>query len=87
VEKSKYEVIITKFAFKKLSKLPENVKAELTERILALEDNPRPQGSTKLVNRDGYRIRWTDYRILYTIKHLVLTVTVIDAGHRKDIYE
>lgn len=85
--KSKYEIIITKFAFKKLSKLPENVKAELTAKILALEDNPRPTGAKKLVNRDGYRIRWTDYRILYTIEDHVLTVTVIDAGHRKDIYE
>jgi mRNA-degrading endonuclease RelE of RelBE toxin-antitoxin system len=40
VKKSKYEIIITKFAFKKLSKLPESVKTELTKRILALEENP-----------------------------------------------
>lgn len=85
--KNRYSIVITKFALKKLGKLPEQVKAELTRKIFELEENPRPIGAKKLVNRPGYRIRWTDYRILYTIEDLLLTVTVIDTGHRKDIYE
>lgn len=87
MEKSKYEIIITKFALKKLGKLPISIKDKLTTKILALEENPRPVGSKKLVNRNGYRIRWTEYRIMYTIEEGVLTVTVIYAGHRKDIYD
>jgi mRNA-degrading endonuclease RelE of RelBE toxin-antitoxin system len=41
----------------------------------------------KLTNRPGYRIRYGDYRIIYTIEDHILTVTVIDTGHRKEIYE
>lgn len=82
-----YSVVITKYAFKKLEKLPIQVRNELNKRILELENNPRPAGSKKLTNRAGYRIRYADYRVLYLIEDNILTVTVIDTGHRKDIYE
>lgn len=32
-----------------------------------MTDNPRPYGSKKLTEKEGYRIRVGDYRILYTI--------------------
>ena len=33
------------------------------------------------------RIRVGDYRILYTIDEGKLVVLVVDAGHRRDIYQ
>jgi mRNA interferase RelE/StbE len=51
-----------------------------------LGSNPRPNGCKKLKGRDGYRIRVSDYRIIYEIQDNVLLVDVIDLGHRKDIY-
>jgi len=54
--------------------------------IYSLANNPRPQGFKKLRNRDGYRIRVADYRIIYDIFDNLLVVDVIDLGHRKDIY-
>ena len=86
-QKNKYTVVITRYAFKKLQKLPLNVRLELNDRILELENDPRPNGYKKLTNRPGYRIRFGDYRILYLIEDNILTVTVVDTGHRKDIYE
>jgi len=82
-----YTVIIEKPVIKYIEKLPENVYKRIKAAILSLEENPRPQGVEKLTNRDAYRIRVGDYRIIYTIKDKILLVTVIDAGHRRDIYK
>jgi mRNA interferase RelE/StbE len=54
---------------------------------LSLSENPRPYGYKKLVGRDAYRIRIGDYRIIYEIEDKIITVTVIDVGHRKEIYD
>ncbi|WP_420902516.1 type II toxin-antitoxin system RelE family toxin [Pseudoflavitalea rhizosphaerae] len=55
--------------------------------ILDLANNPRPHGYKKLKGRDGYRIRVGDYRVLYNIFDNILTVDVVNLGHRKEIYE
>ena len=54
----------------------------------ALLVNPRPAGATMLTGVHGVmRIRVGDYRILYTIDEGKLVVLVVDAGHRRDIYQ
>jgi mRNA interferase RelE/StbE len=55
--------------------------------INQLAKNPRPQGCKKLKGRNGYRIRQGNYRIIYEIKDSILTVFILAAGHRKEIYE
>ena len=55
--------------------------------IAALANNPRPPGFKKLKARPGYRIREGNYRVIYEIHDQTLTVTVIEAGNRKEIYE
>jgi mRNA interferase RelE/StbE len=52
-----------------------------------LEENPRPAGYKKLKDRDGYRIRTGNYRIIYDIFDNELIVDIITLGHRKDTYE
>ncbi len=83
----KYEVIIEKPVIKYIEKLQDNIYKRIKAAILSLEDNPRPAGVEKLTNKDAYRIRVGDYRIIYTIKDKILLVTVIDAGHRREIYK
>ena len=41
----------------------------------------------KNLGHDAYRIRVGDYRIIYEIEDKIITVTVIDVGHRKEIYD
>ena len=54
----------------------------------ALLVNPRPAGAIMLTGVHGVmRIRVGDYRILYTIDEGKLVVLVVDAGHRRDIYQ
>lgn len=64
-----------------------NVAVVSNEAIFALANEPRPNGYKKLKGREAYRIRIGDYRVIYEIHDGVLTIEVIDLGHRRDIYD
>ncbi|MBC7652260.1 MAG: type II toxin-antitoxin system RelE/ParE family toxin [Deinococcales bacterium] len=72
---------------KSFSKIVEPNYSKIKRAIFGLAENPRPNGYKKLKGRDGYRIRVADYRIIYEIFDDILTIDVIDLGHRKDIYK
>ncbi len=56
-------------------------------KIQALTTDPQPSGVTKLRRAsDLYRIRYTDYRIVYQLNRTELIVLVIKVGHRREIY-
>jgi mRNA interferase RelE/StbE len=54
--------------------------------IATLESNPLPPAALKLTGRDAYRIRVSDYRIIYSIYENILTIVVVAVGHRREIY-
>jgi len=82
-----YKLRIERTVQKTLEKINEPYYAKIKTAILNLANNPRPAGYKKLKGRDGFRIRVADYRIIYNIFDDILTVDVIDLGHRKEIYE
>lgn len=82
-----YSVIIDRFAQKQLDKIPPPHFNRIIRAIDALSTDPRPHGSKKLTGRPAYRIRIGNYRVIYRIEDAVLTVFVVDIGHRKDIYD
>ena len=68
---------------------PVKIRAQIKRRIEALAANPTPQGCKKLAGvMDGeffvYRVRQGSYRILYSIRPVI--IVVLDIGHRKDVY-
>ena len=81
-----YCVDIHSPAKKSLSRLPENVQTRIARSMLALADNPRPQGVTKLSGREAWRIRVGDYRVIYTIDDPRQEVVIYAIGHRREIY-
>lgn len=81
-----YQLEIAKPVTKYLEKLPADIYGRLKEAILNLEENPRPPGCEKMSGKNAYRIRVGDYRIIYTIQDKILLVTIIDAGHRREVY-
>jgi mRNA interferase RelE/StbE len=81
-----YRVTLKKRAIKALEKINEPYYSSIKQVIYSLANNPRPSGCKKLKGRDGFRIRVADYRIIYEIFDDILSVDVIDLGHRKDIY-
>ena len=82
-----YQLVIDRYAQKQLSKIPPPHFNRIVRAINVLAADPRPPGYKKLTGRTGYRIRIGDYRVLYTIEDSILTVFIIDIGHRKNIYD
>ena len=81
-----YSVVISKRAQAEIEQLPNSLYRPLSVALKSLADNPRPQGYKKLVNREGYRLRIRDYRILYDIDDIGKVVSVYKIGPRRDIY-
>jgi mRNA interferase RelE/StbE len=83
-----YRLLIKKSAAKELEAIAGKKDRErITQRILALADNPRPPGVEKLSGTsEKYRIRQGDFRILYEIRDDVLIVHVVRIADRKEVY-
>jgi mRNA interferase RelE/StbE len=83
---AKYTVFITKSVQKQLQNLPDEIAGKIEQKMLQLEDDPRPIDCKKLRGRDGFRVRVGNYRIIYEVKDKILVVVILKVGHRKDIY-
>ena len=83
----RYEVVITRSAFKEIERIATKVdRSRVMRRIRVLADDPRPPGCEKLTGRDLYRVRQGWYRIVYGVDDTARTVTVFKVGHRRDVY-
>ena len=81
-----YTVDIKPAAQRNIRKLPQSLQIRITQRLKSLETEPR-QGAKKLQGFENrYRIRLSDYRIIYEIYDKILLVVVVDVGHRGNVY-
>jgi len=75
-------------AQRELDALDDAVFKRVDRKLLALADNPRPQGCKKLKGyRDQWRIRVGDWRIVYLIDDTAKLVTITRVAHRREVYE
>jgi mRNA interferase RelE/StbE len=81
-----YTVQILPRTQKQLAKLPADVYPRVRDALRELADNPRPSGCLKLTGREGWRIRIGRYRAIYEIDDTNRTVTILDIGHRREVY-
>ncbi|HAZ31455.1 MAG TPA: type II toxin-antitoxin system mRNA interferase toxin, RelE/StbE family [Dehalococcoidia bacterium] len=81
-----YALYILRRAQKGLAQLPTEAYERIRHDIRALAQNPRPPGCLKLRGREGWRIRVGGYRVIYEIDDKQQVVTVLDVGHRRDVY-
>ncbi len=81
-----YAILIFRGAQKTLAKLPKQDYQRVCAAIKDLAQTPRPRGYKKLTGRSAWRIRVGVYRIIYEISDRQQTVTIVDIGHRRDIY-
>ena len=81
-----YRILILRRAQKELAELSKRDYERMKSAILALSSNPRPNQCTKLVSREGWRMRVGNYRVIYDISDSDMTVTILHIGHRKDVY-
>ena len=71
-----YKIIIERRAAKEAEKIPQKYRSAIDKAILSLASNPRPTQCKKLTEKEGYRIRVSNYRILYTIDDAAKVVVV-----------
>jgi mRNA interferase RelE/StbE len=82
-----YEILYVKAVEKELRKLDTSIRKAIVKKILSLAQTPRPQGVTKLRGSGNlYRIRHTEYRVVYEIRDNELIVLVVKVAHRREVY-
>ena len=83
-----YRVLIKPSAAKEIEAVDQKRdRQRIVARILALAEDPRPDGCEKLVGEsDRYRVRIGRYRVVYSIDDDELVVLVVRVAHRKDVY-
>jgi mRNA interferase RelE/StbE len=81
-----WKIEIARSARKELSRFPPEIQTRIAKAILALENDPFPHGCKKLRNRDGWRIRIGDYRVLYFADAKARQIVVGVIGHRREVY-
>ena len=84
---SKYSITISKQARKQLRDIPRKDRLRISGAIELLGDNPIPPKVLKLTNRDGYRLRVGDYRIIYIFNSNRLIILIINIAHRSAAYQ
>lgn len=85
-----YKVVFTDKAIKELKKLDKSVSRIILAWIRKnIEDcdDPRKHGKPLVGNHSGkWRYRIGDYRIMAEIDDGVITVFIVNIGHRRNIY-
>ncbi len=80
-----YRLVIKKKAKKLIDKLPVNEKRRIVAEIERLPDG---EDIKPLKGHDGlFRLRVGKYRIIYTVDNGRLTIIVIDADSRGQVYK
>lgn len=82
---TKYKIIIKKAAEKFIEKQPSKQQRRIIEAIMKLPYEGDIQ--TYKAHEGYFRLRVGSYRIIYTVDCDVLTVTVIDADNRGQVYK
>lgn len=82
-----YEVRFVKSFQRDLRSVPREMVPVIVERVLRLEEEPRPPQSRKLKgSKNEYRLRVGDYRVFYSIADDVRVVIVYHVAHRREAY-
>ncbi len=82
-----YRIEVARSALKSLARIPQPYQRRIRDRIRTLATNPRPPGVKKLRgDRDYYRIRIGDYRVLYTVNDKERIVRIAVIAHRREAY-
>ena len=81
-ESPPYQILATPRGQRAVDRCPAIVK----ESAKTLAQDPRRTGALKMVGGDEWLLRIGDYRIIYLIDDSTHTVTVLFAGHRRDVY-
>jgi mRNA interferase RelE/StbE len=81
-----YRVSFRSSVYKDLRKIPRDDLKKIMAKIKSLSHDPRPHGCEKLSAQERYRVRYGNYRIVYSIQDDESTVYIVKVSHRRDSY-
>jgi mRNA interferase RelE/StbE len=81
-----YKIFFKNSVWKDFKQIPDKDLTKILACIESLGDNPRQPGCKKLSGQEKYRLRYGNYRILYSIQDDELTIWIVKVGHRKSVY-
>ncbi len=82
-----YTIKIKPSAQKDLDSLPAKEVLNILNKINLLSENPRPAGTQKLTDFEGYRIRSGKYRVLYEVNDIDHSIFIFRIKHRREAYK
>ena len=81
-----YTIVILPKAEKEIDRLPAHYADKIDDTIESLGAQPRPHNCKKLKDRQGWRVRVGDYRVIYEIDDAEKIVRVVAVRHRSEAY-
>jgi mRNA interferase RelE/StbE len=81
-----YRLEFAKSVRKDLKKIGKRDASRILKAIDRLEADPRPPSCKKLTDRELYRMRIGNYRVVYEIFDDRLVIMIVKVGDRKDVY-
>lgn len=83
-----YDVILPVSVEKKIRKFPKKILERIRIAITGLRTDPIPFNCIQLQGFDRrYRLRVSEYRIVYEVDDGRIVVLVINIDHRKQVYD
>ena len=83
-----YTILFNRSAEKELDSLEKILIKRIVPKIDGLAQDPRPRGCRKIVGEKNlWRIRIGDYRVIYVINDAEHTISVTGVRHRSKAYE
>ncbi len=84
-----YSVNFTIQAEKDLARLDKTIAQNIANKIDWLSQNIENINPTSLKGKfkDKYKLRFGDWRVIYSIEHASHTITIYAIKHRSDIYK
>ncbi len=82
-----YEVKLARRAERSLASLERREQQRIRAALDLLADNPRPPNCVAMQGEDSvYRVRVSDYRIVYEVLDSALLIHIVRIGHRREVY-
>ena len=82
-----YTVTFARSARKEIENLPFETAERVLDKVETLASSPRPHGVVKLHGQKNlWRLRVGDYRVIYSILDELLIVDVTFVRHRREVY-
>ena len=79
-------VFLTSKADRQLMKLPSSIHDLIISKLEQLAVSVDFRQSKKLMNREGWRMRIGDYRVIYKVDKVKKEILILSISHRREAY-